>query len=228
MLIEKEVTASTNDDVRALALGGAPAGTAVLARRQSRGRGRAGRGFLSPEGGLYLSVLLRPTMPAAAWGLLPLAAAAEVVDQLRARGFAADVKWPNDVLLQGRKLAGILVESRLGGEAFAVVGIGLNVARAPLADATALAEHGAAPEIPALAEALRAGLVRRAAELDRGGAEATLAQLRARCVTLGRKISWEEGEGVAVGIADDGALVVETPDGARTRVVAGDVRIAQS
>ena len=227
LLVEKDVTASTNDDARALALQGAPAGTAVMARRQTRGRGRAGRMFVSPEGGLYVSVVLRPAMPPARWSLLPLAVAAECAAVLRAYGFAADVKWPNDLLIGGRKVAGVLVESRFGAEAFAIAGIGLNVAAAPLPEATCLAEHGAPPPLRALADAIARGLVARADALGREGPAATLEELRASCVTLGRKVSWEMGSGVAVDVADDGALVVEMEDGARARIVAGDVKLTQ-
>lgn len=228
VIIEKDVTASTNDDARALALEGAPAGTAVLARRQSRGRGRAGRAFVSPEGGLYLSVILRPTLPAERWGILPLAVAAEASAILRARGFPVDVKWPNDLLLSGSKLGGILVESRLGPSGFLVAGLGLNLEVAPTPEATCLAAHGEPPPPRELADALVRGLVRRAEDLAREGPHPTLAELSARCVTLGRKVEWEKGEGVAVGIAEDGALVVVDAQGARQLVVAGDVRVRQS
>lgn len=223
MLHEKDETASTNDDARELALAGAPHGTAVLARAQTRGRGRAGRSFASPPGGLYLSVVLRPRAPPHRWALLPLVAGARVAATLGALGHDARVKWPNDILLGDKKLGGILVESRLGAQPFAVVGVGLNLGTAPLPDAARLGPGAPAPR--ALAERLIAALVEGAAQLD-ADPEAALADVRARCATLGRKVEWEEEEGLAVDVAEDGALVVEA-QGARRRIVAGDVRLRQ-
>lgn len=227
MLVDKEETGSTNDDARQLALEGAPHGTAVLARRQLAGRGRDGRAFASPGGGMYLSVVLRPRAPPSAWGLLPIAAGLGVLDALARWGFDARLKWPNDVLLDGRKVGGILVESRWGEAPFAVVGVGLNLAATPadLPLATCLAEHGAAPEARAAAEAAREGIVEAARRLDED-ARGVLDAARARCVTLGRMVAWEGGEGRAVDIDADGALVVES-EGRRVRVVAGDVRVRE-
>lgn len=224
MLVVKEETASTNDDARDLALGGAPPGTAVLAHVQTAGRGRAGRNFLSPKGGLYLSVVLRPRAPPHHWSVLPLVAGAAVASTLRERGFPVEIKWPNDLMLAGRKLGGLLVESRFGSEAFCVVGIGVNLESAPLADATALARHAPVPPARALAEAIVPALAARAARLDAEGPRALLPEVRALCGTLGRRIEWEKGEGIATDVAEDGALVVDA-GGARIRVVAGDVRL---
>lgn len=228
MLHEKDETGSTNDDAKALASQGAPHGTAVLARRQRHGRGRAGRPFLSPEGGLYLSVVVRPRAAPRQWSLLPLAAGAHVAAALRLAGFPAVVKWPNDILLGGDKLAGILVESTWGQRPFAIVGLGINVERAPIAGATSLRAHGEPPAWRELAERLRAAIVAACDQLDAGGADAVLPDVRALCVTLGKRISWENGDGVAVDVAEDGALVVEANGGARQRVLAGDVRIEQA
>lgn len=227
LLIEKAETGSTNDDARTLALAGAPHGSAVLARLQTRGRGRAGRSFLSPVGGLYMSVVLRPKLAPAQWGLLSLAFALEAAQQLRALGFPVDVKWPNDLLVGGRKLAGILAESRTGPDPFVIVGIGLNVDRAPdgVPDATALALAGAPPTVPELAARLREGFVARLAALEKEGPGPTLDALREACVTLGKKVEWEKGEGVAVDVAEDGALVVRDAQGREQRVLAGDVRL---
>jgi BirA family biotin operon repressor/biotin-[acetyl-CoA-carboxylase] ligase len=201
-------------------------GTAVLARRQTRGRGRAGRSFLSPEGGMYLSVVLRPDRAPAEWGLVPLLAGVVVARELRRDGFDATVKWPNDILLSGKKVGGILVESRWGDAPFAIVGIGLNVDRVPPAvlDATALAAHGAPPAARALAERIVLSLVERTLRWGRDGRAPLLDEIRASCSTIGKRVGWEDGEGLAVDVAEDGALVVET-DGARRRVVAGDIRL---
>lgn len=226
MLVEKAETASTNDDARALATSGAPHGTAVVAERQTQGRGRAGRSFASPTGGLYLSVVVRPTAPPHRWSLLPLLAGAAAASALRERGFPVELKWPNDMMMCGRKLGGVLVESRMGGDPFAIVGIGVNVRSSPpdVAEATCLAAHGVAPDVRALAQGVRASLVARIAKLDERGPAGVLAEVRALCGTLGRRVETEKGSGVAVDVAEDGALVVDM-GGAPVRIVAGDVRL---
>ena len=226
MLVEKAETASTNDDARALAIEGAPHGTAVFAERQTQGRGRAGRSFASPAGGLYLRVVVRPTAPTEAWTLLPLLAGAAAACELRERGFPIELKWPNDLVIGGRKLGGVLVESRLGRDAFAIVGIGLNVRGVPpdVLDATCLAEHGVAPDPRALAEKIRSAILARVARLDIDGPPRVLPEARALCGTLGRRVQTEKGAGIALDVADDGALVVEM-QGSPVRIVAGDVRL---
>lgn len=226
MFVEKDETGSTNDDARALAMAGAPHGATVVARRQGSGRGRDGRSFLSPEGGLYMSVVVRPRAPPARWGLIPLAAGLAVVDAIAVHGFAARLKWPNDVLLDGRKLGGILVESRLDADPFAIVGIGMNVHAAPLPDATSLAAHGAPPDdVLALARVVRDALLR---TLDATADEPArlLQRIRLACATLGRDVTWEGGAGRAADLDEDGALVV-AQDGRRVRVLAGDVRVRE-
>lgn len=174
-----------------------------------------------------MSVVLRPKREPGAWSLLPLLAGVVVVGALRAHGFDAWVKWPNDILLGDEKLGGVLVESRWGEAPFAVVGIGLNLAQAPrgVEGATALALHGAALEARALAAEVRDALVARVDRWERQGDAPLLSDVRVVCATLGREVVWEEKKGRAVDIAGDGALVVEAEDGTRSRVVAGDVRL---
>lgn len=226
MFVEKETTTSTNDDARALALEGAPHGAMVLARAQTAGRGRAGRGFVSPAGGLYVSVVVRPKAPAHAWSPLPLVAGAAMASALRERGFPAELKWPNDVLLSGRKVGGVLVETRLDADPFAIVGIGVNLTAPPsdLPHATALAAHGRPPDARELALAFRDALVARVARLDAHGPSRVMPEVRSLCGTLGRRVVWEKGEGVAVDVTDDGALVMEM-EGVPTLVHAGDVSL---
>ena len=209
---------STNDRARELAAAGAPHGTLVTTGEQVAGRGRQGRTWSAPPGrALLMSLVLRTVDP-----LLPLRAGLAVAD---VAGPAARVKWPNDVLLDGRKLAGVLVEAR-PHDGWAVLGIGLNVAI----------------ELDTLPEDVRA----RAATLGRPPAalEATLDELlRAlearlaepprprwpRCGSATRwpagAIRWDGGEGVAAGIAGDGALLVRTADG-EARLAAGEVHLA--
>lgn len=151
---------STNDEALSLGRAGAAHGTAVAARRQSAGRGRRGHVWESPEGNLYLSVVLRPEVtPARVMGLAA-ACGLGVTDVLR----GASLKWPNDVLARGRKLAGILVETARDRDdrLFAVCGVGVNVRRAPRGlGAISLAELGEVPDLPELAEALRDGIAER-------------------------------------------------------------------
>ena len=214
-------TDSTSTRARELALGGAPHGTLVTAAAQSAGRGRQGRTWSAPPGrSLLMSLVLRdpPT-------LLPLAAAVAVADVC---GPAAQIKWPNDVLLDGRKAAGILVEGR-PFEGWAVLGIGLNVAVRPedlpaeLRDtATGLGREPADVE-PTLAELLTA-LGRRLDEET----EATLTAWSERDALRGREIRWNGGSGIAAGVDASGQLVVDLPGGGRTSLGAGEVHLGSA
>jgi BirA family biotin operon repressor/biotin-[acetyl-CoA-carboxylase] ligase len=212
------ITDSTNARAQELAPRGAPHGTLVTARAQSVGRGRQGRTWVGPPGrALLCSVLLRDPPR-----LLPLAAGVAVAD---VAGPRAKVKWPNDVLLDGRKVAGILVEAR-PQERWAVLGIGLNVAVREGDLPSELRETagtlGLEPD--ALEPTLRALL----ASLERWIAaepEAVLERFRARDALLDRQVRWAGGHGTAAGIDDDGRLVVRGPDGGRVRLEAGEVHL---
>uniref|UniRef100_UPI001867034C biotin--[acetyl-CoA-carboxylase] ligase n=1 Tax=Luteolibacter marinus TaxID=2776705 RepID=UPI001867034C len=187
----REVTGSTNDDVREAARGGAGAGLVIVAGRQESGRGRRGAAWVCPPGeGLAFSVLLRPAEKKILWPRLSLAAGLAVAEALDRHGVAADVKWPNDVWIDGKKIAGILVEA---GDDHVVVGIGINVgvtAFPPgLGDsATSLAlECGDAPELSAVL-----GVVLSRLRLWAGmiGADfpTLLDRFRERCALTGRTI----------------------------------------
>jgi BirA family biotin operon repressor/biotin-[acetyl-CoA-carboxylase] ligase len=130
-ILSYEKVSSTNDVLKDLAVHGAPEGTTVLARAQSEGRGRRGREWASVPGkGVYMSVLLRPGIPAKDAGWLAILGGVSVVRALELLDVSnLTLKWPNDVLAGGRKIAGILIEPRIGaGQVeFAVVGIGINV-----------------------------------------------------------------------------------------------------
>jgi BirA family biotin operon repressor/biotin-[acetyl-CoA-carboxylase] ligase len=211
-------TTSTNDRARALAAAGAPHGTLVTAASQTAGRGRQGRTWSAPPGrALLMSIVLRDP-----GRMLPLAAAVAVAETA---GPEAAIKWPNDVLLDGRKVAGILAEAR-PQDAWAVLGIGLNVA----------VRSGDLPE-ELRATAATLGLEPRDVEgvLDRllGALERTLAldtpalldAWRARDALHGRAVAWAGGEGIAAGIDGDGRLVVEVAGGGRTALEAGEVHL---
>jgi BirA family transcriptional regulator, biotin operon repressor / biotin---[acetyl-CoA-carboxylase] ligase len=213
-------TSSTNDRARALAAAGAPHGALVTAGLQTAGRGRQGRSWAGPRGGaLLLSLLLRDYDP-----LLPLRAGLAVADLA---GHEARVKWPNDVLLAGRKLAGILVETR-GRDGWAVLGIGVNVA-VDLADlppevrdrAASLGRPSGALE-PALRELL-GRLEHRLAEPP----DACLAGLRARDALRDQPVRWADGEGTGAGIDDAGGLLVRLADGSLLTLDAGEVHLGR-
>jgi BirA family transcriptional regulator, biotin operon repressor / biotin---[acetyl-CoA-carboxylase] ligase len=211
-------TTSTNDRARALALAGAPHGTLVTAGVQTAGRGRQGRTWTAPPGSsLLLSLVLRELDP-----LLSLRAGLAVADLA---GPAARVKWPNDVLLGGRKAAGILAEGR-PQEGWAVLGIGVNAALDVDQLPAGLREHAAtlgrrpAELEAALAELLRA-LDRRLAE----PAEACLAAVRERDALLGRALAWAGGSGTGDGIDERGALRVRLEGGGETVLDAGEIRL---
>ena len=211
--------ASTNERARELAQAGAPHGTLVTAGEQTAGRGRQGRGWVTPPGtAIAASLVLREHD-----ALLPLRAGLAVAD---VAGPRARVKWPNDVLLDGRKVAGILAEGR-PQEGWTVLGIGVNVALDPAA---------LAPEVAALAgtlgrppRAVEPTLGELLAALERRLAEAaptTLAALRERDALLGAEVRWERGGGVGAGIDDTGALLVRTADDELERLIAGEVHLA--
>jgi BirA family biotin operon repressor/biotin-[acetyl-CoA-carboxylase] ligase len=209
---------STSDRARALAAAGAPHGTLVTTGLQTAGRGRQGRGWTAPAGQALLLSLVVRSPPA----LLPLRAGLAVADLA---GAEARVKWPNDVLVDGRKVAGVLVEAR-PQEGWAVVGIGVNVA-VDLAElepgvrerAGTLGREPSEREA-ALAELLTA-IERRLAEPE----AAVLAALRERDALLGAPVSWTGGEGTAAGIAADGGLRVLLPDGSERVLDSGEVHL---
>jgi BirA family biotin operon repressor/biotin-[acetyl-CoA-carboxylase] ligase len=208
-----ERVTSTQDVVHALAARGEPAGTCVLAEEQTAGRGRAGRRWVSPPGrGLWLSVLLRPAA-AIAGGVVALRAGLATAAALReaAPELATRLKWPNDVILDGRKAGGILCEARWSGEAvgWVAVGVGLNVLgpvdRALTDAATALSDHA-----PAVARAaVLAALVPRLLPLGGRGPGLT-AEEQAAFLAL----AWTPpGEPEPVALEADGTLVVRHGDG---------------
>ena len=210
-------TGSTNDRARALAAAGAPHGTLVTAGEQRSGRGRQGRTWSAPAGqALLMSLVVR-----GAHDLLPLRAAVAVADVC---GERAAIKWPNDVLLDGRKVAGILVEAR-PQEDWAVVGIGLNVA----VDVARLpAElHDRAGTLglePASVEAVLARLLGGLDSVLAADRGALLARYRELDALAGQRIAWSGGEGVASGIDADGRLLV---DGGRVALDAGEVHLSR-
>lgn len=234
-----ESAASTNDLVKQRARAGAPEWSTVLAGRQTAGRGRQGSDWLSPAGNLFLSVLLRPVaLPADRAGLLPLAVGVVVHEAVSEWGIAAELKWPNDVLVSGRKLGGILVESSSsgGGLDTAVVGIGLNLGLDPSRVAPDLqgrltsvwAETGRAVTPVEAAAAVLARLPRWYDPLVARPDEVAAAWRLRSAPWWGQRVEVVAGEaalsGVARGIDEGGALVLDADDGRRLKLLAGEVR----
>lgn len=216
---------STSVRAQQLASAGAPHGTLVTAEAQTAGHGRQGRPWVTPAGrALACSLVLRD--PPRLLPMLTAVAVAEVAERFDAERRAARIKWPNDVLLDGRKVAGILAEGR-PQEGWVVLGIGVNVAVAedelpPELRATATS-LGAAPSAiePALDDLL--------ARLDHwmgAPADTVMDAYRARDALVGKAISWKGGSGTAVGVDDDGRLRVRPTDGGDELLLnAGEVHL---
>jgi BirA family biotin operon repressor/biotin-[acetyl-CoA-carboxylase] ligase len=219
-------TDSTNDRARVLAVGGAPHGTLVTAGAQTAGRGRQGRTWDAPAGRALLMSLVLRTWPR----LLPLAAAVAVADvaEAAAGGAEISIKWPNDVLLRGGKLAGILVEAR-PQEGWAVVGIGMNVAVRPGDLPAELRDRAASLELaPAALETSLAALLIALGQRLALAPAALLAAYRERDALLGREVRWQRGEGTAAGIDEHGRLLVDRADGMRSALDAGEVHLTRT
>jgi BirA family biotin operon repressor/biotin-[acetyl-CoA-carboxylase] ligase len=232
-------TASTNDDVKALVVQGAPEGTVVLAEEQLHGRGRLGRSFASPRGiGIYLSLLLRPHLDVSRLPQITLlvgVAAAEAITELC--HLPAQLKWPNDVEVHGKKVAGILTEAVLNpDQSFAVVvGIGINV-NTTLAElpselhqhVTSLALEAGHPFArPPLIAAFLGHLERLYKTLQEDGMASILTQWLHYGPIIGRRIRFTHEdirlEATVENLAEDGALLVRLDDGSPHRVIAGEV-----
>lgn len=214
-------TDSTNTVARELAARGAPHGTLVTADEQTAGRGRQGRGWSAPPGAsLLCSWVIRTPGPPAP--LLSLAAGVAVAELA---GEGALVKWPNDVLIDSRKLSGILVEGR-PQEHWAVLGIGINVATAleqlpaELRDRAATLGLEPADHEPTLAR-LRDSLERWLSATD----DEVLQAVRARDALRGRPLRWDGGAGTGAGIDEAGRLLVAQADGSRVALDAGEVHL---
>jgi BirA family biotin operon repressor/biotin-[acetyl-CoA-carboxylase] ligase len=232
---------STQDAARKAAQAGAAEGWAVVAGQQTAGKGRAGRSWWSPpSGGLYLSLLLRPnlTNEFTPWVTMTLAlGAAEAIE--RVCGLAVDIKWPNDLQWQGRKLAGVLAEGAFTGNRldYVIAGIGLNVAidfsSQPELAASAVSLHEAAnrPVDPVeLLAALLEHTERRYLALQAG--HSPLAAWQARLHTLGRPVTAraDDGQihaGIARAVLPDGALRIDLDGGGSAVVRASDVTLRE-
>lgn len=231
-----EETASTNTLLKELALKGQAPGTVLIARRQSGGRGRLERRFSSPEGGLYLSMLLAPKCSAEqSLSITPCTAVAVHQAVSALCGISADIKWPNDLLYNGRKICGILCESVfLQGSQLVILGVGLNVTTPQEAFPQELQDTaGSLLSLCGCAPSPDEAAAQLVAQLDemylRWQAEpcAFLDEYRQHCVSINRPVSLIRGGAAlpafALDIDENYALVVEHPDGTRESISYGEV-----
>ena len=227
-LVALDTVGSTNDEAAQLADSGAPEGTVVWSREQTGGRGRRGRVWASPVGNLYTSTILRPDCLAQRAAELGFAAALAVADIVPA-GREVRVKWPNDVLVDGGKIAGILLESAIGqtGQVQHVVaGIGVNVGFAPRLPEMRYPGSALGGSIEAAVEKLAAALAARLAEWRREGFETVRAAWLAKAGPLGAEVDVKLGEGLVrgrfAGLDREGALLLDTATGPR-KIVSGEL-----
>ena len=213
----EDVTVSTNTQLKEMAADGAENGTVLISGSQTGGRGRRGRSFLSPEGGLYLSMLLKfPKFDERLSSITAVTAVAVSSTLDRELGTKTAIKWPNDIRIDGRKLCGILTEAvSRGTETDIVVGIGINLNAASFPDelktiaTSVLAETGRKTDIDSFAMSLVSaldGYFENAPDFP----PSCLEEYRARCDTLGKDLP---SGGTAVRIEDDYSLAVRNPDG---------------
>jgi BirA family biotin operon repressor/biotin-[acetyl-CoA-carboxylase] ligase len=231
-------TASTNDDALAAAKAGAPHGAIFGAETQTRGRGRRGSAWLSPpSAGLWFSVLLRPELRAEVVSGLALAAGLAVRAAVAGRVAAAPlVKWPNDVLCEGRKLAGVLVESQVAGArvSHVVVGIGVNVTQAAFPEelagiATSLTLLSASSsERESLLLDILAELAARLTSLTETGFAGLTAELNTHDALRGKRLRVEAHEGEGAGIDGEGRLLLATASGRVEAISSGHVELVSA
>jgi BirA family biotin operon repressor/biotin-[acetyl-CoA-carboxylase] ligase len=234
-------TTSTNDVIEKLARDGVKEGVVVFAESQTRGRGRLGRKWLSPaQGGLWFSVLLRPDLRPQETTQLTVAAAIALVRAIEAATqLQPEIKWPNDILIQGRKVAGILTElsAELDHVKYVILGIGVNVAIGAnefpaefRKTATSLKAEAGRPIARAeLASAILRELDHDYVRIRAGHFAAVADEWESRCSTLGRDVVIRIGDrqirGRAESLGEDGALLLRKEHGHLERITGGDVRL---
>ena len=230
-----DVVTSTQDVAREMAERGAPEGTVVLAEEMVAGKGRLGRKWHAGRGGLWMTIVLRPSMPPRKAQLLSIMSSVAVVEAVgRALGIKLGIKWPNDILFKKRKVSGVLIETSISGDRvdYSLVGIGINVNNeVPLElkqTAVSLKELVGAPvpRIPLLCSLLESFDVLYYS-LRRGDETMVINRWKAHSATIGKRVRvvcWDNVlEGLAIGIAGDGSLLLKADDGSILVVNAGEV-----
>lgn len=229
---------STNTKAKAMAQAGAPHGTVVVADHQTGGRGRLGRSFDSPAGGIYMSMILRPNCPPTQLMHLTCAVAVAVCNGVeQALGFRPQIKWINDLVVNGKKLAGILselsIDPKTGLVDFGIVGIGINCNRR---------EEDFPPELRTIAcsasmitghpidkNALLDEIIGTLRSMGLSNKADILQQYRRDCITLGKEVIIHRGtsqlQGTAMDVTLDGALIVNFPDGRTETIDCGEVSV---
>lgn len=227
-----EALGSTNDEAKRLARAGASEGTAVVAARQTGGRGRFGRVWESPPGGAYVSCLLRPPLSPAEVAPLALVVAVGAARGLASLGLEAGIKWPNDLECDGRKLGGILLEMAAEADRvdWVVAGCGVNVVAPGHARGVAVREHVPQARVAEVAAAVLDGIAGAYREYLASGFASAAREYAARATLTGKRVTVRDAageqvaDGVVTGIDAAGALLLET--NGRTRPVhAGEVTL---
>ena len=226
---------STNDIARQQALAKAPEGTAVIADRQTTGRGRLKRAWVSPKGNIAVTIILYPARKNLQF-LTMLASLAVMHCIEKTTGLKCRLKWPNDVLINNKKVCGILLESQAASDNvdYAIIGIGINVNMKLLdypeisAIATSLADE-TGEEVSRLVLLRNLFLEMEKLYLSLQAGESLLAEWRDKLITLGKNIHVRSGddvfEGIAESVADDGSLMLRCADGKLLKFMAGDVTL---
>ncbi len=237
--IHYDTIGSTNAEAHRLAESGCPEGTLVVAEQQTAGKGRKGREWVSPAGtGIYATLVLRPPLPMEDTPLLTLLTAVAIAEAItEVTPLQPTIKWPNDILIHDRKVAGILTEvsSDVDHVEFALIGLGLNVntqkkdlPERPIFPATSLAiEANALQNRPALLAKWLDNFESEYSRLVSGDREHLLERWKAQARTTGRRATINRVHGSISGtitdIDTDGALLLQTPDGIQHRILSGDI-----
>ncbi len=232
-----DVIESTNTEAKRMAQAGAPECTVLIADTQTGGRGRLGRSFHSPAGsGIYMSIILRPNMPPDQLMHLTCAVAVALCDAVeQALGFRPGIKWINDLVVDAKKLAGILTELSVNPQTrlveWAIVGIGLNCNQTSFPLELEEIACSAAMKVghPIDRSALAAAIIQAICTMNLRDSHTTMTRYRENCLTLGKEITFIRGDqqrdGRAIGINQDGSLTVLFPNGETESVNSGEASV---
>ncbi|HEV8405645.1 MAG TPA: biotin--[acetyl-CoA-carboxylase] ligase [Nitrososphaera sp.] len=238
-VIYRETTDSTQNLAISLASKPDSHGTVVIAEQQKSGRGRQKRKWLSPRGGIWLSVILRPNILTAKITLLPFGAALAVYDAIKTTGLDPRLKWPNDVIISDKKVAGILLDISAQADQvnYVVIGIGINAN----VDSSAISAHLDGIKITSISDelghtvsrldltrSLLENIERYYIEMEQQGVDTILQKWKKRSDMLGRKVTVVQNnkiiQGVAADVNDDGSLLLQTGHGV-VNIVSGDIHV---